>query len=92
MVWGGVEGTFSLCTFWLVEALTRVGRLEEARLAFEKMLGYVNHLGLFGEEISETGSPLGNFAQALTHLALITAAVNLDRALNEEKSQSHLLT
>jgi GH15 family glucan-1,4-alpha-glucosidase len=89
---GDIEGTFSLCTFWLVEALTRVGRLEEARLAFEKMLGYANHLGLFGEEISETGSPLGDFPQALTHLALITAAVSLDRALNEEKSQSHLLT
>jgi GH15 family glucan-1,4-alpha-glucosidase len=81
----GVEGTFSLCTFWLVEALTRVGRLEEARLTFEKMLGYGNHVGLFAEEISESGSPLGNFPQAFTHLALITAAVNLDRALDEAK-------
>jgi GH15 family glucan-1,4-alpha-glucosidase len=79
---GGAEGTFSLCTFWLVEALTRVGRLEEARITFEKMLGYANHLGLFAEEISETGSPLGNFPQAFTHLALISAAVNLDRVLD----------
>jgi GH15 family glucan-1,4-alpha-glucosidase len=78
----GAEGTFSLCTFWLVEALTRVGRLEEARMTFEKMLGYANHLGLFAEEISATGSPLGNFPQAFTHLAPITAAVNLDRALD----------
>jgi GH15 family glucan-1,4-alpha-glucosidase len=81
----GQEGTFSLCTFWLVEALTRVGRLEEARLTFEKMLGYGNHLGLFAEEISESGSPLGNFPQAFTHLSLITAAVNLDRVLDQSK-------
>ncbi len=79
----GQDGTFSLCTFWLVEALTRVGRLEEARLTFEKMLGYANHVGLFSEEISESGSPLGNFPQGFTHLALITAAVNLDQALDE---------
>ena len=79
----GVEGTFSLCSFWLVEALTRAGRLEEARLTFEKMLGYANHLGLYSEEIDMTGEPLGNFPQAFTHLALISAAVNLDRAMGE---------
>jgi GH15 family glucan-1,4-alpha-glucosidase len=65
----GEEGTFSLCTFWLVEALTRAGRLEEARLIFEQMLGYANHLG--------------NFPQAFTHLTLISAAFNLDRALGK---------
>ncbi|KIZ16752.1 glycoside hydrolase family 15 protein [Streptomyces natalensis] len=77
----GEEGTFSICSFWYVEALTRAGRLDEARLAFEKMLTYANHVGLFAEEISHTGEQLGNFPQAFTHLALISAAFNLDRAL-----------
>jgi GH15 family glucan-1,4-alpha-glucosidase len=77
----GEEGTFSACSFWYVEALTRAGRLEEARLAFEKMLTYANHLGLYAEQISLTGEQQGNFPQALTHLALISAAFNLDRAL-----------
>ena len=77
----GREGTFSICSFWYVEALTRAGRLEEARLAFEKMLTYANHLGLYSEEIGPSGEQLGNFPQAFTHLALISAGFNLDRAL-----------
>ncbi|CAA9456816.1 MAG: Glucoamylase [uncultured Rubrobacteraceae bacterium] len=77
----GEEGTFSLCTFWLVEALTRAGRVEEARLIFEQMLSYANHLGLYAEEIGPGGEALGNFPQAFTHLTLISAAFNLDRAL-----------
>jgi GH15 family glucan-1,4-alpha-glucosidase len=77
----GREGTFSICTFWYVEALARAGRLDEARLIFEKMLTYANHLGLYAEEIGPTGEQLGNFPQAFTHLALISAAVNLDRQL-----------
>jgi GH15 family glucan-1,4-alpha-glucosidase len=77
----GREGTFSVCSFWYVEALTRAGRLEEARLAFEKMLTYANHVGLYAEQLSRTGEQQGNFPQALTHLALISAAFNLDRAL-----------
>jgi GH15 family glucan-1,4-alpha-glucosidase len=79
----GEEGTFNLCTFWLVEALTRAGRLEEARLIFERMLGYANHLGLYAEEIGPSGEALGNFPQAFTHLTLISAAFNLDRALEK---------
>jgi GH15 family glucan-1,4-alpha-glucosidase len=80
------EGTFNLCTFWLVEALTRAGRthpemLDEARLMFERMLGYANHVGLYSEEIGANGEALGNFPQAFTHLALISAAYNLDRVL-----------
>ncbi len=80
------EGAFSMCSFWLVEALTRAGgsdpaRLEEARLRFEQMLGYANHLGLYAEEVGSRGEALGNFPQAFTHLALISAAYNLDRAL-----------
>jgi GH15 family glucan-1,4-alpha-glucosidase len=77
----GDEGTFSICTFWYVEALARAGRLEDARLAFEKMLTYANHLGLYAEEIGPSGEALGNFPQAFTHLALISAAFNLDRQL-----------
>ncbi|MFI2644139.1 glycoside hydrolase family 15 protein [Streptomyces sp. NPDC018610] len=77
----GDEGTFSICSFWYVEALTRAGRLDEARLAFEKMLTYGNHLGLYAEEIGRTGEQQGNFPQAFTHLSLISAAYNLDRAL-----------
>ncbi|MFS4096998.1 glycoside hydrolase family 15 protein [Streptomyces sp. AF1A] len=77
----GDEGTFSICSFWYVEALVRAGRLDEARLAFEKMLTYANHLGLYAEEIGRTGEQQGNFPQAFTHLALISAAFNLDRAL-----------
>ena len=78
----GDEGTFSICTFWYVEALARAGRVDEARLAFEKMLTYANHLGLYSEEIGPTGEALGNFPQAFTHLALISAAFYLDRALS----------
>jgi GH15 family glucan-1,4-alpha-glucosidase len=77
----GEEGTFSICTFWMVEALTRAGRLDDARLMFEKMLGYANHLGLYAEELGPSGESLGNFPQAFTHLALISAAFNLDRTL-----------
>jgi GH15 family glucan-1,4-alpha-glucosidase len=79
----GDEGTFSLCTFWYVEALARAGRLDDARLTFEKMHTYANHLGLFSEEIGSTGEQLGNFPQAFSHLSLISAAVNLDRQLDE---------
>ena len=77
----GREGTFSMCTFWYVEALAQAGRLDDARLAFEKMLTYANHLGLYSEEIGPSGELLGNFPQAFTHLALISAAVNLDQRL-----------
>jgi GH15 family glucan-1,4-alpha-glucosidase len=77
----GDEGTFSMCTFWYVEALARAGRLDQARVVFEKMLTYANHLGLYAEQIGRTGEQLGNFPQAFTHLALISAAINLDRQL-----------
>jgi GH15 family glucan-1,4-alpha-glucosidase len=80
----GREGAFTTCSFWLVEALTRAGRVDEARLMFEKMLGYANHLGLYAEEIGHCGEALGNFPQAFTHLGLISAAFNLDRVLGKE--------
>ena len=78
----GSEGTFSICTFWYVDALARSGRLEEARLTFEKMLTYANHVGLFAEEIGPTGEQLGNFPQAFTHLSLINAAIDLNARLD----------
>jgi GH15 family glucan-1,4-alpha-glucosidase len=77
----GSEGTFSMCTFWYVDALARSGRLDDARLTFEKMLTYSSPLGLYSEEIGPTGEQLGNFPQAFSHLALISAAVNLDYQL-----------
>jgi len=90
----GNEGTFNICTFWLVEALTRAGRtdpscLDAARLMFEQALGYANHLGLFAEQIGPRGEALGNYPQAFTHLALISAAFNLDRSLGETGKSWH---
>ena len=75
-----------MCSFWLVEALTRAGRsdperLDKARLLFERMLGYANHVGLYAEQTGPQGEALGNFPQAFTHLALISAAFNLNRVL-----------
>jgi GH15 family glucan-1,4-alpha-glucosidase len=80
----GAEGTFNMCSFWLVEALTRASagipeKLDEAKLLFERVLGYANHLGLYSEQTGPQGEALGNFPQAFTHLALISAAFNLDR-------------
>ncbi len=86
----GEEGTFNICTFWLVDALAHAGRfdrerLEEARLMFERMLGFANHLGLYAEETGPSGEGLGNYPQAFTHLALISAAISLERALGESR-------
>jgi pentatricopeptide repeat protein len=79
----GDEASFCVCTFWLVEALAKAGRAEEARFMFEKMIAYGNHLGLFAEQIGFRGEALGNFPQAYTHLSLISAAMSLDRHLPE---------
>ncbi len=78
----GSEGTFSLCTFAYVDSLARAGQLDRARVVFEKMLTYANHVGLYSEEIALTGEQIGNFPQAFTHLALIDAALTLDRQLD----------
>jgi len=82
----GTEGSFTACSFWYVECLARAGELEKAQLLFEKLLGYANHLGLYSEELGADGRHLGNFPQAFTHLALISAAIYLDRALMRDKS------
>jgi GH15 family glucan-1,4-alpha-glucosidase len=87
----GSEGTFSLCSFNYVDALARSGRLEDARLAFEKMLTYANHLGLYSEEIGLTGEQLGNFPQAFTHLALINSGMTLDAALTKAKGSGSVM-
>ena len=86
----GSEGTFSLCSFFYVDALARADRLDEAQYAFEKMLTYANHLGLYSEEIDLSGRQVGNFPQAFTHLALIHAAIDLDAALNFGSEVFHL--
>jgi GH15 family glucan-1,4-alpha-glucosidase len=81
----GSEGTFTACSFWFIEALARSGQLEKAQILFEKMTGYANHVGLYAEQLGESGEHLGNFPQALTHLALISAATYLDRALSGKR-------
>lgn len=81
------EGTFSMCSFWYIECLARAGKLQKARLYFEKMIGYANHLGLYAEQLGFKGEHLGNFPQAFTHLGLITAAMSLDTELNNSRSK-----
>ncbi len=82
------EGTFSVCTFWYVECLSRSGQLEKARFYFEKMLGYANHLGLYSEQLGFEGEHLGNFPQAFTHMGLISAAWNLNQQLNDSRNKN----
>lgn len=81
------EGTFSLCSFWYVECLSRSGQLEKARYYLEKMLAYSNHLGLYAEQLGRRGEHLGNFPQAFTHLGLISAAYNLNQNLNNQRNK-----
>ena len=83
------EGTFSLCSFWYVECLSRSGYLEKARFFFEKMMSYANHLGLYSEQLGFRGEHLGNFPQAFTHLGLISAAYNLNQQLNDRRNTEH---
>ena len=84
----GSEGTFAACSFWLIECLARAGQIEKAELMFDNVLGYANHLGLYSEELSASGEQLGNFPQALTHLALISAAYFLNRKLDGNKHET----
>jgi GH15 family glucan-1,4-alpha-glucosidase len=82
------EGTFSMCTFWYVECLSRSGQLEKARYYFEKMLGYANHLGLYSEQLGFEAEHLGNFPQAFTHMALISAAYNLNQQFDDNRNKN----
>jgi GH15 family glucan-1,4-alpha-glucosidase len=84
----GREGTFSTCSFWYVECLARAGDLKQARFIFEKALGYANHLGLYAEQLGPCGEHLGNFPLALSHIALISAAWNLDERLSKSKESN----
>ena len=86
----GSEGRFSLCTFAYVDSLARAGQLHKARVVFEKMLTYANHLGLYSKEIALTGEQIGNFPQAFTHLSLIDAAITLDRQLDRRSATARL--
>ena len=76
----GEEGTFTICTLWLVLALVEIGEVAEARKLFERVLSHASDLGLFSEELSPSGEQLGNFPQAFTHIALIVCAFLLERA------------
>ena len=82
----GDEGAFTACSFWYVECLARAGRLEQAHLEFEQLLRYANPLGLYAEEFDRQGCHLGNTPQALSHLALISAASFLDRKLSGQRT------
>jgi alpha,alpha-trehalase len=83
----GEEGTFTICSFWLVSALALVGELPRARALCEKLLGYASSLQLYAEEIDpRTGRHLGNFPQAFTHLAQINAVMAVIRAEESERS------
>jgi GH15 family glucan-1,4-alpha-glucosidase len=86
----GGEGTFSMCTFWYVECLAKAGQVDKARLYFEKMLGYANHLGLYAEQLGRQGEHLGNFPQAFTHLGLISAALSINDILNGKQNKKKL--
>jgi len=82
----GSEGAFLWCTFWLVRNLIRLGRVEEATELYQKLLGYSNHLGLLSEMVDPvSGENLGNFPQALTHLAVIITGLELTDAIKHEK-------
>jgi GH15 family glucan-1,4-alpha-glucosidase len=82
----GTEGAFAACSFWYVECLARAGQVEKAHLEFEQLLRYANPLGLYAEEFDSQARHLGNTPQALSHLALISAATFLDRKLSGEKT------
>lgn len=84
---GGEEGTFNMCSFWFIESLAKSGELDKAVEYFEKMISYSNHLLLFSEELGKKGEHLGNFPQAFTHLALISAAIELNKQLNRESGK-----
>jgi GH15 family glucan-1,4-alpha-glucosidase len=81
----GSEGAFLWCTFWLVRDLIRLGKVEAAEELYRKLLGYSNHLGLLAEMVDPvSGEMLGNFPQALTHLAVIITGLELQAAIKHD--------
>jgi GH15 family glucan-1,4-alpha-glucosidase len=80
------SSSFTICTFWFINSLFKIGEEKRAQLLFDKLLGYSNHLGLFSEDIDfKTKRLLGNFPQAYSHLALIECAINFANKGSEEK-------
>ena len=80
----GEEGSFLLCTFWMAQALARSGQGERACEYFDRAAGYANDLGLLAEEVAtDTGRLLGNFPQAFSHVGLVNAARDIDRATKQ---------
>jgi len=88
----GEEGSFAICSFWLVSALAEIGESSRARALCERLLSFASPLGLFAEEIDATsGRHLGNFPQAFTHLALINAVMHVIRADHQIAREQPLL-
>ncbi len=84
----GGDGLFVMCAFWMVDGLAHVGRLEEAEQRFERLLSFSSPLGLLAEEVDPgTGELLGNHPQAFSHLALVAAAINIERERHHELGQ-----
>src|SRR5690606_40099134 len=80
------SSSFTICTFWFINSLYKIGERKKAVEQFEKLLSYSNHLGLFSEDIDfKTKRLLGNFPQAYSHLALIETAINLSNVTDEER-------
>lgn len=88
----GEEGTFTMCSFWYIECLAKAGRYKEASENFAKIIGYGNPLRLFSEQLSKKGDQVGNFPQALTHLALINAGIELNRQFELHNPHSNKTT
>jgi GH15 family glucan-1,4-alpha-glucosidase len=81
---GTPETTFLICSFWYVEALACVGRLDDAIAEFEQLITYTNHLGLLSEDVdAKTGSQWGNFPQAYSHVGLVNAAYRIAKKLDK---------
>jgi GH15 family glucan-1,4-alpha-glucosidase len=84
----GDEGAFLLCSFWLVDALTLIGEIEDARGRFEELIGYASTHGLLSEEVDPaTGTALGNYPQAFSHIGLVNSALYLSKALRERDQE-----
>jgi GH15 family glucan-1,4-alpha-glucosidase len=87
---GEPQSSFTVCTFWLIKALYRIGRREEAKSLFNQLLGYANHLGLFSEDLDfKTRRLLGNFPQGYSHLSLIDTAMTLSDNMKWQQESEH---
>jgi GH15 family glucan-1,4-alpha-glucosidase len=86
------SSSFTICTFWFINSLYKIGEVQKAKKLFDKLLSYSNHLGLFSEDIDfKTKRLLGNFPQAYSHLALIETAINLSNITEQERVMDTIL-